>query len=819
MAFFEFPHTRTYDSDLAWLIKAYKILTGKVDNIEQTIEDTINDALKGEELNQLITQLIAESLLLNVKYPPAESGLTPAVGDGETDDTAALQAMIAYSSAHDMPLLFPAGTYRVSGLNVDVDTVFMGFASTLMLMNVSSAPLLNVSAKFACFGMTLNANIGGQTQPQNVISCMSGRFIIDHCHISSGLSGITGNVTGDCRLVNSEISNFSEYGLYLEGTGRIVSTGVDIPNVASGGALRFIRLDVSNSYIDAWESVAEISVGVEITGDNNYVSVNFPNVETPVNDGGQNNNWEVVGKSEKRYFNGTAYHNYQNLQETVEGDITQTVEGDITQTVEDFDGVASGHYSLSGKDISLNPSNPLTYKTPSEFSKFYDSIKFKDSAGSVYNVLVANALTNSIGTEGAEGFYNITDMGAVGDGVTDDTEIFKELNNKNGIIFVPKGEYVFNDEYTINNVIIIFDPEAKMLLKNSGTNIVFNNAVIFNGIFEDEAESVTGGALLVLDGMSEIHNATFNCHNANRLAASAEQGSNSKFVNCKFYGNSTAPFGLHCDRSGNTCKLIVENCEFHDFLLNGIFSSALLGLYRNCYFSGNHKQTEPTGGGQIDVLSNSNTPSHSIVGCLFENSGGVNTPGIETFQTDVLIEGCYIDSSGANYGITLQQGKHSTVIGNHFKTNKVCVFIDSGSSGNFFGNIFVNTNQPPITCAAENANGCVCYGNIIDGENQTLFNYTSDNVGMYYVIGEKNNTTFSLNANQSVNINVGDAQNKNVMFTIDVNDSQAILLISEFGSLTWIPSAPSNLNASYSNNILTLTNNGSGEHRYNIVKK
>lgn len=808
MAFFEFPHTRTYDSDLAWLIKAYKILTGKVNNIEQTIEDTINEALQGEELKQLITQLIAEALPLNVKYPPADSGLTPAVGDGETDDTAALQAMIAYANANNMPMIFPAGVYRVTGLNVNVDTVFQGFDATLMLAPISAYPLITLTANLATSGLTLNGNLGGQTTAQNVINIVNGSFAITNSTIMGGESCIEGTLVGDSIIGDSYLQNFQEYGIHAEGNGSFTASNVVVPSVASGGAMRFIRIDCDNCTISNFSSKASVPVGFEITGDNNTITAIIPNVETAINDGGQNNSWQVVGKTEKRFFNGTAYHQYENLQENVGGV--------LSQTVGEFNGTATGQYSVNGRDVVLNPSNPLTYKTPSEFSKFYDSIKFKDPDGSVYNVLVANALTNSIGTEG---FYNITDMGAVGDGVTDDTEVFKELNNKDGIIFVPKGEYVFNDEYTINNVIIIFDPEAKMLLKNSGTNIVFNNAVIFNGIFEDEAESVIGGALLVLDGMSEIHNATFNCHNANRLAASAEQGSNSKFVNCKFYGNSTAPFGLHCDRSGNTCKLIVENCEFHDFLLNGIFSSALLGLYRNCYFSGNHKQTEPTGGGQIDVLSNSNTPSHSIVGCLFENSGGVNTPGIETFKTDVLIEGCYIDSSGANYGITLQQGKHSTVIGNHFKTNKVCVFIDSGSSGNFFGNIFVNTNQPPITCAAENANGCVCYGNIIDGENQTLFNYTSDNVGIYYVIGEKNNITFSLNANESININVGDAQNKNVMFTVDVNDSQAILLISEFGSLTWIPSTPSNLNATYSNNILTLTNNGSGEHRYNIVKK
>ena len=730
------------------------------------------------------SQIMHYEGLVNAKFPP--DGMKAAIGDGTQNDTNAIKALITYCINNNFPLYFPAGVYLTSPITVTGNLSIIGSEAIIRLRPIMMGPLITLKGRLIAQGVTFDGNLSGQTTIQNVIKCDNGEFRFNECTLTGGKSCIIGTIENDCNLNNCILSNYTEYGLNIKGAGRIVSTGVTIPNVASGGALGLIRLGVSNSYIGAWESVAEISVGVEITGDKNYVSVNFPNVKTPVNDGGQNNNWEVIGKSKK-------------------------------QTVGDFDGVASGHYSLSGNDVSLNPSNPLTYKTPSEYSEFFDSVKFKDGSGTIYDVLVANASTGSI--TDVTGFYNIKELGALGDGVTDDTNAFKDLNDKNGIIFVPKGNYVFNNEYTINNVTIIFDPEATMLLKNSGTNITFNNAMIINGIFEDAAESVTGGALVVLDGLSEIHNATFNCHNANRIGASAEQGSNARFVNCKFNGNSTAPFGLHCDRSENTCKLMVENCEFHDFLLNGIFSSAMLGLYRNCYFTGNHKQTEPTGGGQIDVLSNSNTPSHSIVGCFFENSGGINTPGIETYNTDVMIEGCYINSTGANYGLSLQQGPHSIVIGNHFKTNNVCIYIDSKSSGTFIGNLFENTNQSPITCAAENSNGGVCYGNMINGENQTLFNYVSSNIGMYYIAGEKNNTTFTLKQSESVNVNVGDAQYKNIMFTVDVNDSQAILLLSEFGNITWIPSAPSNVSASYSNNVITFTNSGTGEHRYSIVKK
>lgn len=40
MSFFEFPHTRTYDSDLGWLIKDYKTLDEAIKALDQWKEET-----------------------------------------------------------------------------------------------------------------------------------------------------------------------------------------------------------------------------------------------------------------------------------------------------------------------------------------------------------------------------------------------------------------------------------------------------------------------------------------------------------------------------------------------------------------------------------------------------------------------------------------------------------------------------------------------------------------------------------------------------------------------------------------------------------
>lgn len=58
MAFFnEFPHTRTYDSDLAWLIKRMKEVLSRMDSVEarmQALEDLVTDFINSANIPQLI---------------------------------------------------------------------------------------------------------------------------------------------------------------------------------------------------------------------------------------------------------------------------------------------------------------------------------------------------------------------------------------------------------------------------------------------------------------------------------------------------------------------------------------------------------------------------------------------------------------------------------------------------------------------------------------------------------------------------------------------------------------------------------------------
>lgn len=77
MAFFnEFPHTRTFDSDLAWLIKRMKEVLSRMDSVEarmQALEDLVNDFINTldipEEIARQLQKMVEDGTFLEILRP------------------------------------------------------------------------------------------------------------------------------------------------------------------------------------------------------------------------------------------------------------------------------------------------------------------------------------------------------------------------------------------------------------------------------------------------------------------------------------------------------------------------------------------------------------------------------------------------------------------------------------------------------------------------------------------------------------------------------------------------------------------------------
>lgn len=110
-----------------------------------------------------------------------------------------------------------------------------------------------------------------------------------------------------------------------------------------------------------------------------------------------NNKQSTIGGTYTQTVTGTNTEvDHGNKIVNVEGNI-QEGSANKSETTGNKTVTARGTITENAQDIALNPTNPLTYKTPTplENSDYFDSVPFKDNS-STYQVLVANDNTTNI---------------------------------------------------------------------------------------------------------------------------------------------------------------------------------------------------------------------------------------------------------------------------------------------------------------------------------------------------------------------------------------------------------------------------------------
>ena len=92
-----------YDDSLSYMELLNKVvykLNEVVNNNNELptyIAEQIKNYISSGEIKKVVQDILA-NYSLNVKFPP--EGITPAVGDGTADDTAAFQGCLDYANAH-----------------------------------------------------------------------------------------------------------------------------------------------------------------------------------------------------------------------------------------------------------------------------------------------------------------------------------------------------------------------------------------------------------------------------------------------------------------------------------------------------------------------------------------------------------------------------------------------------------------------------------------------------------------------------------------------------------------------------------------------
>lgn len=117
----EYANATSYMEQLTMVCKKVVELVDAENKNPETIYNLVKKMYTEGSLQGIVADIISD-ICVNVKYPPA--GLTPAKGDGQTNDWAAIVNILNYckSSQNNILLYFPAGNYYATTENVDTMT-------------------------------------------------------------------------------------------------------------------------------------------------------------------------------------------------------------------------------------------------------------------------------------------------------------------------------------------------------------------------------------------------------------------------------------------------------------------------------------------------------------------------------------------------------------------------------------------------------------------------------------------------------------------------------------------------------------------------
>lgn len=456
------------------------------DYIAEKIKEYISSGAIGEVVREILANYI-----LNVKYPP--KGITPAVGDGSADDTEALQGCIDYAAENGGVVYFPYGSYLTQPLTVKDGVSLFGFdrySTKVVLKGGATKALLNGNGNnFSVCNLTLDGNSGIQVNDVNVVNMTGSNLMFNDLIIKDGYKLFNFVGDGHLQLSNIVFGNAVENCFSVDGNVIVQTNNLLFTALSKVGGVSVVDIKANGGNYD-FNSVAKCDTCMLISGNDNKVVAMIGGAAEDYVDTGEHNNVEVVGHSQKEYYSGDVKKGANNYETTLQGtrslhvvgastvaydsDSTESVDGNKSSivtgtTTETYNGrnitdtnitENSNKRVLNDTDLIINTVNPLTYKEPTVLNPRFNYIPFKH-ADNVYKVLTESNIQYNIA--------NVKELGAKGDGVTDDTEAIQNAINTYSFIFIPKGTYIVNGLDVPSYKTIIGENETETILKAKTT--------------------------------------------------------------------------------------------------------------------------------------------------------------------------------------------------------------------------------------------------------------------------------------------------------------------------------------------------------------
>lgn len=391
-----FSDALSYNQQVCLLTKAINDMANTINGLPDYIIELVKELLNQLNLEEIVKEVLADLYFLNVKNPP--NNMTEAVGDGVTDDTAAIQAMIAYLSGKRAYLFFPAGIYSVTGLNVTTNMSLVGldrYQTTLQLRAGSNKDLL-AGDLGACTinDITLDANMPGQTQNCSVFDGNVGNMLISNVIFKNGYNVLGLDIDGLVQMDNIVFDGVQGNGLSIGGD-RVVANNIEfVRNSLNADTL--ITVSGTNCMLTNLLNTSSCSKVLNITGNNNVIMGVAKGTQTPYSATGTDNFIDIITSNGHEIIDGNYIHNTNGVvsinchasTQNINTTNTVHVDGDDLLTANNSTETINTTKEITANDIYLNPTNPLKYGTVKDYNNYFKVINMKDKNENPYNLLV-----------------------------------------------------------------------------------------------------------------------------------------------------------------------------------------------------------------------------------------------------------------------------------------------------------------------------------------------------------------------------------------------------------------------------------------------
>lgn len=441
----QFPYPDYHNLNLDWILQKIKEFGVTIDGLDEYIEQKIKEGLDALGLEQIVIDILSKyAYAINVKTPP--NGLLPALGNGTTNDYATIQGCIDYaSSIGGGVVFFPYGKYLTNSLSMRSNVSILGFdqySTELILSGGANKPLISGTIdNVSISGLTLNAKQSSQVNNIDAIELLGHHINLENVIAEDCYTSINIEKNGTSIVIKNVICNIaSDACLRVGGTdGGLLVDGLEMTGLSTNLGVAYI---VSDSNDDVYKNInihGSGAVGIDVTGSRNYFDGKISGVAKDYKDIGGDNTFELFGKSSVK--------NYTNA------------------------------YTVNAKDIVLNPTNPLTYKTPTPHVSGLSYVEFKDTV-SAYKVVVSNNMDSIVVNP------NNTVRLYAGIGGLDITSVLENLTDDTTLILTKGTYYTAKNNITVsaNNIVIQGDDGVLIrhdflgnLIKFTGNNIAIKN--------------------------------------------------------------------------------------------------------------------------------------------------------------------------------------------------------------------------------------------------------------------------------------------------------------------------------------------------------